>query len=403
MGERHHGRRTAGGVPTVTTARASILRALGRVSLVAAIVIAPAAAQPPRIVDNTDPGFGAQGQVEIVAAIPDLDPSGIAVIGGRIFLSFPKHDGDHAGPTLGEWKNGRVVSFPDDRMASATTGAPADRLVSVHGLTTDTRGRLWAIDDGKVKGQPIAPGGAKLMGFDPATGRVIAKVILKDGLLPGSHMNDLRVDLTHGAQGTAYISDSSFDGHPALVVVDIATGRQRRVLADDPRIRADPGYQTILDGRVLHQQKPATYPGSGVDGVTLSPDSATLYFAALASRRLYSVPTALLADFRKDDAALAVAIHDDGEKGAADGLTTDSWGRIYTTAADQDAVFRRDPDGIFNLVARDPRFVWPDGIFADAHYVYVVLGQWTRLPAFHNGQDMRKPPYLIARMAISAP
>jgi sugar lactone lactonase YvrE len=364
----------------------------------------PALAQTPAIVDNTDPGFGASGAVEIVARIPAPDPSGIAVIGGRMFLSFPKHDGDHAGPTLGEWRDGRVVPFPDARMASATTGAPADRLVSVHGLTTDTRGRLWAIDDGKVKGQAIAPGGAKLVGFDPATGKRIARVILTGGVLPGSHMNDLRVDLTHGAAGTAYLSDSSFDGHPALVVVDIATGRQRRVLTGDPRIKADPGYQTLLDGRVLHVDAAhPTFPGSGVDGVTLSTDSATLYFAALASRRLYSIPTALLADFTKDDAALAAAIRDEGEKGAADGLATDAWGRIYTTAADHDAVFRRNLDGNFDLIARDPRFVWPDGIFADDHYVYVVLGQWTRLPQFHDGQDRRKPPFLVARVAIAAP
>jgi hypothetical protein len=49
-------------------------------------------------------------------------------------------------------------------------------------------------------------------------------------MLPESHMNDLRVDLTHGAAGTAYVADSSFGTTPALVVVDIATGRERRVL-----------------------------------------------------------------------------------------------------------------------------------------------------------------------------
>lgn len=363
-----------------------------------------AAAQAPPIADNTDPGFGASGQVEIVAAIPDPDPSGIAVIGGHLFLSFPKHDGDHPGPVLGEWQNGRLVPFPDARMASATTGDPAGRLVSVHGITTDTRGRLWVIDDGKVQGHPIAPGGAKVVGFDPATGQVVAKVILRDALLAGSHMNDLRIDLTHGAQGTAYVADSSFDGNPALVVVDIATGRQRRVLAGDPRVKADPGYQTVLDGRVLHQDTDhPSFPGGGVDGVTLSPDSATLYFAALASRRLYSIPTALLADFAKDDAALAAGIRDEGDKGAADGLATDRWGRLYTTAADHDAVYRRNLDGGFDLIARDPRFVWPDGIFADDHHVYVVLGQWTRLPRFHGGVDRRKPPFLVARMPISPP
>lgn len=357
-----------------------------------------------QVTDNHDPGFQPSGEVEIVASIPAPDPSGIAVAGGRLYLTFPKHDGDHPGPVLGEWKDGRLVPFPSAHWAEAATGDPAERLISPHGLTLDTRGRLWVIDDGKIKGQPIPPGGAKVVGIDPASGKVFANVILKDALLPGSHMNDLRVDLTHGEKGTAYISDSSFDGHPALVVVDIATGRQRRALANDKSIKADPGFLTFLGGKPLRgDPRHPTFPYSGVDGVTLSKDSDRLYYAPLGSHRLYSLPTALIADFAADDAALARAVVDEGEKGSADGLATDAWGRIYTTAAEHDAVFRRNLDGSFDLIARDPRFVWPDGIFADDRYVYVTLGQWTRLPQFHDGQDQRKPPFLVARMAIRPP
>jgi hypothetical protein len=39
------------------------------------------------------------------------------------------------------------------------------------------------------------------------------------------------------------------------------------------------------------------------------------------------------------------------------------------------------------VVARDPRIVWPDGIFADDRYVYFVLGQWNRLPGFNGGAN----------------
>jgi sugar lactone lactonase YvrE len=357
-----------------------------------------------QVVDNTDPGFGAQGAVEIVASIPSPDPSGIVVIGDRLFLGFPKHDGDHPGPVLAEWKGGRLVPYPSAAWAEASTGAPADRLISPHGLTLDAKDRLWVIDDGKIKGQPIPPGGAKLVGIDPASGKVFAKVLLDAATLPGSHLNDLRVDLTHGAQGTAFISDSSFDGHPALVVVDVATGRQRRVLAGDKSVVADSGFLTFLGGRPLRAD-PAnpTFPGGGVDAVTLSKDGDRLYYAPLSSHRLYSLPTALLADFAADDAALSRAVVDEGEKGSADGLATDPWGRIYTTAGEHDAIFRRNTDGSFDLIARDPRFVWPDGIFADSRYVYVTLGQWTRLPRLNNGQDLRKPPFLVARVPIPPP
>ncbi|MBO1326729.1 gluconolactonase [Acetobacter sp. TBRC 12305] len=384
------------------------MRGFRSFTLAAALGVAASAgawaATPPAITNNQDPGFGAQGTVEIMASVPTPCPSGIVVLGDRLFLTFPKHDGDHPGPVLAEWKNGQPVAFPSENFAASISGPPEDRLVSPHGMTTDTRGTIWVIDDGKVQGHPIPPGGAKIVGIDPATGKVVSKVILKDALRPGSHMNDLRIDLTHGPRGTAFVTDSSFDGHPALVVVDLATGRQRRVLEGTVSVLADPGYQTVLDGRVLRfDPKNPTFPGGGADGITLSQDSARLFYSPLASRRLYSLPTAQLADFSLSSATLASMVTDEGEKGAADGLATDAWGRIYTTAADHDAVFRRNTDGSFDLMASDPRFVWPDGIFADNRYVYVVLGQWTRLPRFHDGHDLRKPPFLIARIPIHAP
>ncbi|WP_338331255.1 L-dopachrome tautomerase-related protein [Acetobacter sp. LMG 32666] len=356
------------------------------------------------IINNNDPAFGRNGQVQIVASITAPDPSGVAVVDGRLFLTFPKHDGDHSGPVLAEWKNGRLIPFPSAAFSASSDGPPQSRLISPHGLTTDTRGNLWVIDDGKIKGQPIPAGGAKVVGINPTTGQIIANVPLTSALLPQSHMNDLRVDLTHGAKGMAYVTDSSFDGHPALVVLDLATGQQRRVLENTVSVLPDTGYQTVLDGRVLHYDPThPTFPAGGADGITLSVDSGRVYYAPLASRRLYSLPTDKLADFTVSSAQLASLVVDEGEKGAADGLATDPWNRIYTTAADHDAVFRRNPDGTFDLVASDPRFVWPDGIFADQHAVYVVLGQWSRLPRLHNGQDMRKAPFLVAKIPITPP
>lgn len=364
-----------------------------------------AAESPLFLQDNSlDASKAHSPNVEIVARLSDLDPSGIAVIDGRLFLSFPKHDADHNGPVLGEWRDGRLLPFPDAKVAQSSSGDPAKRLVSVHGITSDSKGRLWVVDDGKVKGHDIPTGGAKIVGFDPASGRTFATVVIAAALLKGSHLNDLRIDLSHGKQGTAYISDSSFDNHPAMVVVDLASGRQRRVLSGDPSISGDPGYLTVLEGRVLTtSQHSPTFPGGGVDGVALSSDNRLLYFAALSSRRLYAVPTALLADFTVSDATLAKAVIDLGEKGASDGMATDPWGRLYTTAADHNAIFRRNLDGHFDNIASDSRFIWPDGIFATDRFVYVVLGQWTRLPQYHNGVDRRQPPYLVARVPIEAP
>ncbi|WP_323990321.1 L-dopachrome tautomerase-related protein [Nguyenibacter sp. L1] len=364
------------------------------------------AAPPAGLATNTDHGFNSAGTFDIVARFADPGPSGIAITpDGRMFVGFPRHAVDHKGATLAELRDGGLVPYPSAALSLPSDRAPADRLVSVHGMTTDTRGRLWMIDDGKLAGQPLRPGAAKIVGIDPATNRVVASIVLTPPtLLPDSHMNDLRVDLTHGAQGTAYVTDSSFGTHPALVVVDIATGRQRRVLAHHPSTQTEPRFMAVVEGRPLvfdpsHQ----TFVSGGVDGITLSPDSATLYYCPLTSRRLYSLPTALLSDFARGDAELAAAVTDLGEKGVADGLATDPQGRIYTTNFEHDAIFRRNLDGSFDTILRDPRVLSPDGICVHDGHVYCTLGQWNRLAGFNGGHDLRVPPYLLIRCPTDPP
>jgi sugar lactone lactonase YvrE len=361
------------------------------------------AAPPASLATNTDHGFNSAGSFEIVAEFDNPGPSGIAITpDGRMFIGFPRHADNHTGATLAELKGGALVPYPDAATSLPSARAPADRLMSVHGMTTDTRGRLWMIDDGKLAGLPLRPGAAKIVGIDPATNRIFASIVLTaPTLLPDSHMNDLRVDLTHGAQGTAYVTDSSFGTRPALVVVDIATGRQRRVLAHHPSTQAETGFMAVVEGRPLvFDPHHLALVSGGADGITLSPDSATLYYCPLTSRRLYSLPTALLSDFSKTDTDLAAAVTDLGEKGVADGLATDPQGRIYTTNYEHDAIFRRNLDGTLDTVVRDPRVLSPDGIFVQGGYVYCTLGQWNRLAGFNGGHDLRVPPYLLIRCPI---
>lgn len=357
--------------------------------------------------DASDPAAVPHGGMEIVARFDGPGPSGIAVTpGGRIFVGFPRHADNHRGMTLGELVDGKLVPFPNAAMSLPSEAPYAQRLVSVHGMTTDARGNLWVIDDGKRAGiDGIPDGAAKVVGFDPANGHVIASVVLKAPvLLQDSHMNDLRVDLGHGARGTAYISDSSFGTSPALVVVDLASGRQRRVLAADRSTQPEAGFLAMLDGKPMrYDAKHPTFPVGGVDAITLSADSRTLYYAPLSSRRLYAISTDVLADWNAGEATLAAAVRDLGEKGFADGIATDPQDRVYITDGEHDAITRRWPDGHFDVVMRDPRIVWPDGIYATATHVYVTLGQWDRLPGFNGGKDLRQPPYLLVRAPIDPP
>ncbi|PYD64611.1 L-dopachrome tautomerase-related protein [Gluconacetobacter entanii] len=351
---------------------------------------------------NRDHGLNSAGPFEVVARFDGPGPSGVAVTPGRrIFVGFPRHAVNHTGATLAELRDDGIHAYPDAQWSLPSDRPPAQRLMSVHGMTTDTRGRLWCIDDGKLAGLPLAPGAAKVIGIDPATNTIFSNIVLRPGIvLPDSHMNDLRVDLKHGAAGTVYVTDSSFGMSPALVVVDIATGRQRRVLAQHHATQAERGFMAVVEGRPLVFDPPRHKPAfvwGGADGITLSPDSGTLYFCPLTSRRLYSISTALLSDFSTTEAQLAQAVRDEGEKGVADGLATDGQGRIYTTNFEHDAIFRRNVDGSFDTMVRDPRVLSPDGIFVDGGDVYCTLGQWNRLGGLNGGHDLRVPPYYLIR------
>lgn len=398
-----------GSVPPKLNRRTALLAVAAAPVLGAGLTstTAQAAAVPSQTTGvNGDQGYAPAGSFEVVADFYGPGPSGVVVSeNGRIFIGFPRHAINHKGATLGELVNGRVVPWPSAELSMPSGLAPAERFMSIHGMTLDTQGRLWAIDDGKLAGQPLAPGAAKIVCLDVPSGRVVHSIVLKSpALLPDSHMNDLRVDLTHGSKGTVYVSDSSFGHSPALVVVDVATSLQRRVLAMHPSTQAEEGFMAVVEGvpLVYHAQQKPRFVVGGVDGVTLSTTSDRLFYAALTSRKLYSIPTALLSNPAVPEADLAAAVRYEGEKGTADGLATDAKGRIYTTNFEHDCILRRNTDGTFDLMVHDPRVLSPDGIFCTPTHVYCTLGQWNRLASFNGGQDKRHPPYHLIRFPIEA-
>lgn len=376
-----------------------------RRSFLSAASVAPllATAGQARASGNADNGLSSAGVFDIVAEFTGPGPSGVAVLpDGRLFVGFPRHAENHSGATLGEVKGGQVVPYPSVEWSLPSDRSPADRLMSVHGLALDSRNRLWLIDDGKLAKHDIPEGAAKILCIDPTTDRVVHKFLLKSPvMLPDSHMNDLRVALSVGEQGTVFVTDSSFGTKPALIVVDIATGEARRVLAEHPSVQAEIGFMAIIEGepRRYIPHHPQLVSG-GADGIALLPDESRLYYAPLTSRRLYSLPSKALADRSLSDKALGDLVRDEGEKGTADGLCFDHHARLYTTNYEHDCILRRDPDGSFAVAVRDARLLSPDGICATRDWIYCTLGQWNRLASFNDGENRRRPPYFLIRFPV---
>ncbi|MFT4155649.1 L-dopachrome tautomerase-related protein [Parafilimonas sp.] len=334
---------------------------------------------------------------------PNPDPSGIALSKtGRIFLGFPRHADNHTQFALAELVNEQLIPFPDSSFIYPSAKPYKEWLVSPHGMYMDKNDVLWILDDGKRAGiQEIPEGAAKVVAIDINTKRIVHTLVIPANVLSSNaHYNDLRVDLTHGAKGTVYIANSGFGERYSLVVIDVASGKTREVLLNQPSTSPESKFMAFLEGKphVADMQK-QTFPQGGADGIALSPDSKKLFWTAISSRNLYSINTDTLSNFSLDETTIEKAVMFEGQHPACDGLAEDDKGNIYFGAFEQQSIVKRTPDGECQLLAHNAaNFVWPDGLAYHGGYVYVTLGQWNRLAGFNNGKDLRKPPYLVAKI-----
>ena len=354
--------------------------------------------------DKTLPKAQTVGEIEVFARF--YGPTPIEVVTspkGRIFLSFPRAF-DQGQFSFAEIKNGKAIPYPS--LAVNRLNAPhAERLVSVQGCTTDARNRLWLLDTGIVGKKPTVYGGPKLVCVDLDTNKIVKKILFPRAIAgPNAYLNDVRVHLGIGRAGTAFITDSSEKGPNAIVVVDLASGKAMRRLNDHPSVKFEPGYIPVVEGYELLKRakgKPPERDKTGVDGLAIADGS--LFYGPNEGLGLYSVPLKLLADPATSEAGVEAAVKSYGPKpGPADGIAADAQGRIYTTDYAHDAIHRRNADGTYTTLAKDPRMVWPDAIAFAGGYMYFTADQLNRQAKYHNGKDLRKRPIVLFRMRTDA-
>src|SRR4026207_1703428 len=78
----------------------------------------------------------------------------------------------------------------------------------------------------------------------------------------------------------------------------------------------------------------------------------------------------------KDEQA-AQAVQDLGPREfASDGLECDEQGRLYRTDYENNAIRRRNLDGRYEIIAQDPRMIWPDSMSIGTDgYLYFTANQ----------------------------
>ena len=358
------------------------------------------------------------GQLETVAHFYGPMPTGVTVSQkGRIFVNFPRW-GDDVPFTVAEVINGKAVAFPSREMNDfGTNGTRAElsmeksdraaalrrsHLVGVQSVVVDAKDRLWILDTGSITFKPTAPGGPKLVGVDLNTNRVVKTIEFPANIArPNSYLNDVRFDLRYGKEGTAYITDS---GSPGIITVDLASGIATRHLDKHPSTQLVPKFVPYVEGDAMYSTKPGKFPGYvqfASDGIALSADGSRLFYCPLASRRLYSVPTALLRNGKASEKLVENAVVDHGEKGMSDGLESDAQGRVYVTLVEQNAIARRLPNSLYETVVHDPRMLWPDTLsLANDGYLYFISNQLHRQKGYNYGKDLRVKPYSLFRVKV---
>ena len=377
---------------------------LGLLGLLGGLLVscAPAARSVAAV---TLPQTQATGQLEQVATFNGPMPTGVTVSqNGRVFVNFPRW-GDPVTATVAELVDGRVVPYPNADVTALDLQNAAETFVSVQSVVVDPDNRLWVLDTGSINFAPVVEGGPKLVGINLSTNKIFKTIRFSgDVVLPTTYLNDVRFDLTKGKAGVAYITDSSGTGPNGIIVVDLATGKSRRLLNNHPSTQAQKNFLPFVEGRPLMERVPNESPkylALGSDGIALSSDGSRLYYCPLASRRLYSVSTDALLDTSLTAAQVAQTVKDEGMKPASDGLESDAEGRVYATAYEQNAIVRMKPDGLYETVVSDPRMLWPDTMSLTGDgYLYFTANQLHRQPNYHNGQDLRVKPYSLFRVKV---
>ncbi len=345
--------------------------------------------------------------LEIVFKFNSIMPVGIAITSdGRRFVSYPRW-ADKGDYTLAELKDGKEVPYPSiGAFQNGHKSNPMVNLVSLQGLIVDAKDRLWILDTGTVDMKPVRPFSPKLVCIDTKTNAVAKTILLPPIVAPaGTYLNDLRIDGRRGTgEGIAYITDSGEKSPSGIICVDLKSGKSWRRLAGQPSTQPDPGFVGKPETGLLYKRPKPGQKASlrmAVDGIAISPDGEYLYYTPLTSRKLYRIKTSALADESISDDAVNRMVEDLGPKGVSDGMAEDTAGRIYFTDWEKRAITRRKTDGTMETVVRDDRLLWPDtlAITGDG-YLYVLSDQLHRQPIYHEGKDLRNPPYILARIRL---
>jgi sugar lactone lactonase YvrE len=330
-------------------------------------------------------------ELQEVASLPDKQITGVGVStrSGRIFVNFPYWSDDHT-ISVAEIVNGQPKAFPNDEWN--TPGPAGSHFVCVQSVVVDDQDNLWVLDPAAPKMQEIVKGGPKLVKIDLATNQVVQTIPFGEDVAPKkSYLNDVRIDTR---TNTAFITESA---KGAIIVVDIKSGKARRLLDDHASTQPEKDVKLVVDGKALIDQQKKTPPQIASDGIALDAKNGYLYYHALTGHTLYRIKTSFLTDEKLGKRELESNVENMGQTPTPDGMLEAPDGSVYLTDLEGSAVVHWDPASKHvEPVIADKRLLWPDTLsWGPNNEIYVTASQIENMPRFNNGKSTRTEPYKL--------
>ncbi len=325
------------------------------------------------------------GSVELVATFTEPHQvTGVAVApDGRVFVNFPRWEQDVSISVAEVSKSGKLTPYPDaswNSFRAAEPAQPGQRFVCVQSVTCDPQGNLWVLD-------PAAPGlalevtgGPKLVRIDLTRNQVSRTYTFDDRVVPqGSYLNDIR--FTPDGQ-RAVLTNSGQPG--CLVVLDVASGRARRVLDGHPSTQFQPGLVMTVEGKPLRRLDGQTAEFAA-DGIAIDTAGDYVYWQATTGTTMYRAPLKTLFDEKLSKEQQGAAVEMFTHTFIADGYWMSRSGHLYVTSCADNTVRRMNPDRSFSVVAKDSRFSWPDSMAEGADgSIYVTCSHIPQMKAWQG-------------------
>ncbi|MBM0277361.1 L-dopachrome tautomerase-related protein [Micromonospora tarensis] len=313
--------------------------------------------------------------------------TGVTTVRGRVFLSYPS--ADRPGVQVVEALPGGGREPYPDAAWNAGNQPPDSAFVHVNGLRAGPDGRLWIIDSGAPQlGDQQVPGGARLIVVNPADDRVERVYHLDEAVHPGSYVDDVRF---HGP--TAYLTDA---GAAGLIVLDLDSGRARRVLDGHP---STVGAPLVADGRPLRDPDGAEVR-LHVDQLEVSPDGRWLYYQP-ASGGMSRIGTRWLDDPSVSADELAGQVERWCDTPSTGGTAIDADGVIYLSDVERRRVLALAPDRSVRTLVADPRLSWVDAMWIDSDArLWMPAAQLHLTAGLNGGHPAVDYPVQIYRMPV---